>query len=196
MASLTTARRRYAALSALAHDQVGTPEGDSAARAAAALLSAYGSEALTQGLDSAGQVELVKRTIAWRHEGDRSLGIMIATFLGLDPKRNGYAREDRPGETRWRNQTDATGPVELVELWVQLYEEHRARMAEIMEWAGLGYAMGAFPQPPSEDGDEDEDRPPMDPAHVQAAMAAQELGRRHQATVPIPESRRLTTAGS
>lgn len=173
-------RSRYAALRALAEDQAGTPEGDTAARLADRLLERC------PDLDAT-PVEIGSRTLAARHEFDSELLGSVAAFLGLEAFRIGRRRADGKG-TRWRAALELRGPPVLLDLAADLYQAHRDRLDELLIWTARGYAAGAFPvepvAPPS-----GREAAPLAPELADAAAAGLAAGGRHQATPP----RRLLT---
>ena len=85
--------------------------------------------------------------VATRHRTDSLLLIRIARFFGLQPFRVGRTRQDGKG-VRWRDGLEVRGPRRVVELAVETYLEHRARLDEVLEYTAIGYLEGAFPREP------------------------------------------------
>lgn len=181
-----TLARRYRALCALAEDQAGTPEGDTAAAMAAAMLARCPDLELRAEPPEA-------RIFACRHEPDRVLLGRVAAFVGVDAYRIGRKRGDGKG-TRWREGLELGGPAQLLDLAGDLYEIHRARVDELIRWTVIGYAAGAMPieqdrsQTP---GDRKAD--PVAPDLLDAALAGLKHGRGAQASRDTP--RGLLTTG-
>lgn len=173
-------RHRYAALRALAEDQAGTPEGDTAARMAARLLERCPDLEVPEA-------EAASRTLATRHDFDRELLGHVAAFLGLEAYRIGRRRPDGKG-TRWREGLELRGAPVLLDLAAELYQAHRERLDELLTWTARGYAAGAFPveAPAPADGPP---AAPLAPELASAAMAGLAAGDRHRARSP----RRLLT---
>lgn len=178
-------RATYLHLVNLARDQAGTPEGTTAAELAAAMKAKYGPEVVEATPEPMGSTKVAYST-AYEHD----LAIRIGTFLGLGTFKVGYAREDGKG-TRWRDQVKYEGPQDLTELAAGIYQDHRKRMAEILEYVAHGYAIGAFPLPPSER--KSSDGPELTAAQLAALRAGARAGEANRHQRPVPESHRLTT---
>lgn len=180
---MTDLRARYAKLIALAEDQADTPEGETAARMAAAMLERFPELQIPEAPPA-------KRVIATRHVYDQTLLTRIATFLACKAYQVGRGRSDGKG-VRWREGLQIEGPPELIELVADFYQEHRKRLDDVLKWTAVGYAVGAFPRLDQEDTG---DAQVLTPEQLEAARAGLAAGKRNQAHAPVPESRRLTDA--
>lgn len=171
-------RARYLALVALAEDQAGSPEGETAARLAAAMLERFPTLQVPEAPEA-------RQVIATRHGPDRVLLGRVAAFLGLETFRVGRRRQDGKG-TRWREGLELRGAPELLELAAELYQAHRVHLDELLDWTAIGYAQGAFPVEVLEDAEVRQ----VPDAAIAAALAALEAGRQRQGL----HRRRLTVA--
>lgn len=175
-------RARYAKLRAVAEDQIGNPEGETAARLAAALLERF------PDLQIPDAGERTSKRIPTRHRFDQVLLGRLAKFLGLETYRPGRRRPDGKG-VRWADALELEGPAELVELAADSYADHRAHLDDLLFAVAVGYAQGAFP--PS--SDELADAADLPDHALGAALAALEAGR--QRSPRAPESRQLGGPG-
>jgi len=175
---MTDLHARYSKLLALAQDQDGTPEGETAARMAAAMLERFPELMVPE----AKPVQLV---IATRHSYDAHLLTRIAAFMGIEAYRIGRKRPGGKG-VRWREGLQVEGPAGVLELINTFYQAHRARMDVLIKWTALGYAVGAFPV---DQADRANDGPGLTPEQLEAAQAGLAAGERNRDT--IPEARRL-----
>ncbi len=178
-------RQTYLHLMNLARDQAGTPEGETAARAAEALKGKYG-----PGVVLAEEEPVYKHRVPYNNEPERILAVKIGGFLGIECMKYGTKRTDGKG-VRWDSAVGYEGPREVVLLAAKLYQDYRRKLAEVLEYTTAGYASAAFPMPPSErKAGQGHTYTAAQLAAIRAGIAA---GDRDRYTAPVPEGRRLTS---
>ena len=163
MAATDGTARRYLALLARAKDQTGTPEGDTCAAMAAAMLAAC----LTLA-DVVGAMPTVWQEYRYADAWQRDLLVRIAEYLGLVPK--AYVKSRKKVILI---EADAPTHAAIGQTFAVLSK----RMQTVLSYAFAGFQAGALPikRAPREDADGERDDP--DPDLIELAMAAKEFGR-------------------
>jgi hypothetical protein len=166
MAATDGTARRYLALLARAKDQAGTPEGDTCASMAAAMLAACPTLA-----DIDGAMPTTWQEYRYADPWQRDLLVRIAEYLSLVPK--GYVKSRKKVILI---EADAPTHAAIGQTFAVLSK----RMQTVLSYAFAGFQAGALPikRVPREDAGDDRDEP--DPDLMELAMAAKAFGRDSQ----------------
>lgn len=127
----------------------------------------------------------IERRVTYESEYESRLAIHCAEFAGCESHQLG--RFLYRGRSNEKFRSDGTtkrfsGSESAVLSAVELYEHHRAKLAELFETVENGYRFAAMPLPPVEGGKSGVVAP-----HLAAALrAAQNVGRTHSLTNTLP----------
>lgn len=157
-------RARYEKLIARAKDQAGTPEGDLCERFAERLLLQY------PDIQSGRDLKTSHHEFRWSTEHERNLLIRLAAYLELDALIN----RARPRLQVIFVEADTPTAVAMR----QTYEVMRRRIARVVEYAALGFMMGALPVA-SDNSDGDHQDNDIDDDLIAIGLSAMEMGSNH-----------------
>ncbi len=152
-------------------DQAGTPEGDLCAHMANLIADVIGT------FDD--DIDIHWREIRWKTSHERELLVQVGKFVGVPAMKETSSRKRVS-----IFETDARTFAAIEHAFCPL----RPRLAAVLEYACLGFNMGALPLPPVEDEDEDESEDKMDPDLKAIAIAALFTGRSNQPRAALPSA--------